>query len=517
MKKLLLFFVSVVLFTSCYTTWTTVGNYKQLENQGLKTYKYDQAKQFYLFGGLLPLGHANANVPNEPCEIKTKFKFVDLLISTVTCEILTSRTVQVYAFEGGNNYPLSESSPQIKEESSDKNFANEVQSAEQNKDGDEQSQKNKKAKKGSEPDSVTAAPNNDVKKVAKADKKTKTTDTLVSAEPATKEMVAEPAPQIVDEVEPAEEPQSIAIVPASQPQSSPTPKSEPEIVSTPSNTTTPVQQTESQVETNIIVDGAILAPFSVGANKKVHFSQGNLQYQASSKTWRFAEQQYEMIGADNNKISSTNSSWIDLFGWGTSGWFNRNTFYMPYDTESASATYGYGYGPTDGRTYEYSLRGQYAEADWGVSNLISEAGDSAGMWRTLTRAEWGYLLLKRPNAVNLYSLAIVDGTKGIIILPDDWFFPTDCKFIARTSFELNNYSLKEWKKMESYGAVFLPTAGCRYGTTVGNVGTTGSYWTASAAGGENAWYFVFNKTTIDISSDYSRALGRSVRLVQDIQ
>ena len=35
--------------------------------------------------------------------------------------------------------------------------------------------------------------------------------------------------------------------------------------------------------------------FSVSATKKVYFSQGNLQYQASTKTWWFAERQYDYI------------------------------------------------------------------------------------------------------------------------------------------------------------------------------------------------------------------------------
>lgn len=37
-----------------------------------------------------------------------------------------------------------------------------------------------------------------------------------------------------------------------------------------------------------IVDGAIEAPFSVGNGKVVYFSQGNLQYNAATRTWRFA-------------------------------------------------------------------------------------------------------------------------------------------------------------------------------------------------------------------------------------
>ena len=65
-----------------------------------------------------------------------------------------------------------------------------------------------------------------------------------------------------------------------------------------------------------IKDGAILAAFSVSDSTKVYFSQGNLQYQASSGTWRFAEHQWDEIGTFENKIIE-NRGYIDLFQWGT--------------------------------------------------------------------------------------------------------------------------------------------------------------------------------------------------------
>ncbi|MBR7035054.1 MAG: hypothetical protein IKI25_04755, partial [Bacteroidales bacterium] len=94
---------------------------------------------------------------------------------------------------------------------------------------------------------------------------------------------------------------------------------------------------ESKIENgneNSNDNGAIKAAFSVSADKKVYFSQGNLQYQASTGTWRFAEHQYDIIGDgdDNANISSTNSGWIDLFGWGTSGYNGKN----PYMTSTTS-------------------------------------------------------------------------------------------------------------------------------------------------------------------------------------
>ncbi|MBQ3677498.1 MAG: hypothetical protein II926_09075, partial [Bacteroidales bacterium] len=62
--------------------------------------------------------------------------------------------------------------------------------------------------------------------------------------------------------------------------------------------------------------------FTVAKGKQVYFSQANLQYNASSNVWRFAEHQYDIIGEDNSNISKSYNGWIDLFGWGTSGYKN---------------------------------------------------------------------------------------------------------------------------------------------------------------------------------------------------
>lgn len=61
---------------------------------------------------------------------------------------------------------------------------------------------------------------------------------------------------------------------------------------------------------------------------RVEFSKGNLQYQASTGHWRFAEHQWNMVGdngcgtvyengvkCDNNQIDRNYTGWIDLFAW----------------------------------------------------------------------------------------------------------------------------------------------------------------------------------------------------------
>jgi hypothetical protein len=64
-------------------------------------------------------------------------------------------------------------------------------------------------------------------------------------------------------------------------------------------------------------NGALPGEFSVSPYKTVQFSQGNLQYQPSTKTWRFAQNQFDTIGVSNALIAEGYEGWIDLFGWST--------------------------------------------------------------------------------------------------------------------------------------------------------------------------------------------------------
>lgn len=213
-------------------------------------------------------------------------------------------------------------------------------------------------------------------------------------------------------------------------------------------------------------DGKLPGKFSVSATKQVQFSQGNLQYQASTDTWRFAENQYDALGKEaNEQISATNTGWIDLFGWGTSGYNGK----YPY-TSGKSEDYGDGKNDIAGTNY-----------DWGVYNKISNGGNVAGKWRTLTKSEWEYIFKGRTNAGYLCSLATVCGVNGYLLLPDGFECPNGIKFFPKSgSFTANNYSENQWRGIEAAGAVFLPCAGIDSGSGVNLVGSDGYYWSSSA-------------------------------------
>ena len=269
--------------------------------------------------------------------------------------------------------------------------------------------------------------------------------------------------------------------------------------------------------------GAINGLFTINGNgDQVYFSQGNLQYQASTNTWKFAEHQYDYVGAANSNISSTYDGWIDLFGWGTIGWNNGNLYYQPYDWENnGNSSTGYGYGPTDGTNYTYSLTGTYANADWGVYNAISNGGNMSGLWRTLTQQEWDYVFNTRSTLSGVrFAKAVVNDVNGVILLPDSWdasLYILNNTNADAVSFTVNEISSADWATLESHGAVFFPAAGSRGGTSVYTPGSYGYYWSTSYCGSSNAYYMSFYSGGLYTSSNYRRTYSISVRLVRSAQ
>ena len=266
--------------------------------------------------------------------------------------------------------------------------------------------------------------------------------------------------------------------------------------------------------------------FSVSATKQVWFSQGNLQYQASTNTWRFAEHQWDYVGtqtadnfglyggtvsgSDNRNISSTYSGWIDLFGWGTSGWNSGAVCYQPWSISTSYSDY------YPGGSYTNGLTGAYAEADWAWHNTISNGGNDVHQWRTLTQSEWAYLLNHRANASAKCGPGNINGVCGLVILPDRWILPSECSFTAgfTSDWTLNSYTLTQWAQMEATGAVFLPAAGCRGGSSVFEVGEIGDYWMSTPSDQFGQAFRVHFQSNFLNQYTSSRSNGFSVRPVR---
>ena len=329
--------------------------------------------------------------------------------------------------------------------------------------------------------------------------------------------------------------------------------------------------------------------YSVSASSKVLFSPGNLQWSATNGTtipsthvtatgtaagtWRFAENQWNFVGGvnvgassrdqttdygnvyangvkcNNNLIDQNYTGWIDMFGWGTSGWDNRSEdansiYFQPWDTTKISATnpvdetYNYfGYGPSTNNSNP-NLSGSYY--DWGLFNAIYNPAtqhiDAPGTWRTITYAEWRYMIFSRANASQKYGHANIDGINGFIVLPDLWIMPAGLSFIPTTSsssssdlFLTNTYTKAQWSLMEKAGATFLPAAGYRSINKMQRISDfgdyhSGSYFATPTANLPNISrecyipYFTFESLNQQYSNEDGvgeRWYGRSVRLVKD--
>lgn len=197
---------------------------------------------------------------------------------------------------------------------------------------------------------------------------------------------------------------------------------------------------EPDNETKIVVpEGALPHLFSVSPTKKVFFANGNLQYQASTNTWRFAANQWDTIGCGNILRSATYEGWIDLFSYGTSGYNGAvpYKFYGQYEDLPTNDISGTNY-------------------DWGGYNPISNAGNKAGLWRSLTYDEIRYMLYQRSfigYSFGLGKLKLQNDSEmiGVFIFPDDSENYSD------------NYSSNVIKmsvsELEATGTVFLPYTG----------------------------------------------------------
>ena len=268
-----------------------------------------------------------------------------------------------------------------------------------------------------------------------------------------------------------------------------------------------------------IIEGATQSLFSVNDNLQVHFSTGNLQFQASTGLWRFAENQYDRLGTGNNSISASNSGWIDLFAWGCSGWNSGAQYYQPWSTNSTNVYY------QPGGDYENDLTGDFADADWAWHNPIVNGGNKAHVWRTLSSAEWQYLFNTRTTTTNLgtenarYARIRINNMFGIILFPDHYTHPAGIAVPLNINqptgaYINNNYSLSDWAEMENAGAVFLPGTGLRVGTSVSFV-SEGYYWTTTHHNAYEAVETVLRSDVTSFTAVTSRSKGLAVRPVTD--
>ena len=176
--------------------------------------------------------------------------------------------------------------------------------------------------------------------------------------------------------------------------------------------------------------------------------------------------------------------------------------------------------------------------DWGT-NAISNGANTPNMWRTLTGDEWEYILKRRANIENLRAFATVNGTHGLIILPDDWTTPAGLSIVYLANIEgdwkadwtTNTYDGADWTTMEDNGAVFLPAAAAARmieGFPIAAfLGVGGMYWASTnrPSSPEEADDIMFalqadeyGFVQVEFATGTGNAhYGESVRLVLDIE
>ena len=253
---------------------------------------------------------------------------------------------------------------------------------------------------------------------------------------------------------------------------------------------------------------ALPGVFSIGENKKIRFSKGNLYTRYHSRRnawiWDFYHEQY---GCNSLNAKCVYGEWrypeenddeIDLFTWGYGDWSTN---------------------PTD---ITYITPDQFH--DW------SEAlPKSKGTWRTLTSDEWCYLcawdkvdsafVQGSPRSGLVRTLCKVCGNENcIVIAPDD--------FKGKGEIQ-SSYDAASWSAAEAAGFVCLPAAGYRTYTDkrVCAVGTEVYCWSISPDPKPQSDHynsFCVSRTYLyggffmaQTSSD--RRMGRSVRLVTDVE
>ena len=220
-----------------------------------------------------------------------------------------------------------------------------------------------------------------------------------------------------------------------------------------------------------VVDGAIMAEFSVSETKKVYFSQGTLLFSSEGEhlcidgstkagTWKFADNQYTISNAD----------FSSRFLWGTSGC-----------DELQPSSY----------------------KDWGVYNAIKNGGNTPNVWRTLTKEEFEYFYTHHTKKKNAVIKVRNSSVEGMIICPDNWSFGDNFPSVYYADEQLFPDDYPEWKTLQEKGCIFLPI-----------VKDSEPSWTAWIS---SAYYIYCGQYYELYIGNPTTNVARMVRLVKDVE
>lgn len=225
-------------------------------------------------------------------------------------------------------------------------------------------------------------------------------------------------------------------------------------------------------ESAIPVD-ALPGVFSVGPDKQVYFSKGNLFADGDNALYFEANQYDTPRNWDTSHVS--HFTWSDNLASAVS---NENS-------------------------------GDYLFCD--ESHKVSVNGSDA-IYYALSTEGWQYLLNK-DGSENIRkgkyrNEVTVCGINSLVIAPDTF-----------TGTIENSYDVTAWATAEAAGLVCLPAAGILYNFSFYDVGAFGFYWSSSApdSNREYAYNVNFNDMFCSSFNSNSRYYGFSIRLVTDCQ
>ena len=214
--------------------------------------------------------------------------------------------------------------------------------------------------------------------------------------------------------------------------------------------------------------------FSVSATTTVEFAPGNLYWDGSA--FHFEDNQWSFKKWDASHVSH--------FFW----------------SKTASVAYASSYSDSGASTSDvFFTNGTQTTANPDF-HVNGETGTNT--WRTLSQAEWDYLLNTRTSASSLRKWKdFGSNVKGLVILPDG----TDASVMS---------SISSKEALATYGAVFLPAAGYRNDMSVISVGSSAYYWSGTPYDKDYAYYVKFSSGSGVYANIESRYCGHAVRLVR---
>ena len=240
-------------------------------------------------------------------------------------------------------------------------------------------------------------------------------------------------------------------------------------------------------------DAPATPKFTVDADgTTVEFAPGNLYWDGSS--WQFEANQW-----DFRHYNGTNNDAAVIGGESTTT--PTGTVGSFFWSKTASVAYAGSYSDSGTSTEDVFFTNDPKDETKPNENF-QVSGETAGTWRTLSQAEWNYLLYTRDNAPMWACVTLSDvSVSGLVILPDG---------SSATASDITTSSA-----LAGSGAVFLPAAGYRNGTGVCFVGSYGNYWSgAPSEYYENSAYDIyFESDFVSVLHD-GRNVGYAVRLVR---